>query len=83
MSEVEIAYCVPCGLLDDAQMAQRHVLTEFGEDLDRVALVTGDAGVFQVGIDDEIVFVSQEQGYDREARLGCVPQEIGRGEVSE
>lgn len=56
MTAVEIEYCVPCGMLDRAQNVQAALLEEYGERLDRVALVTGDSGVFVVRAGDETVF---------------------------
>lgn len=51
MTSVEIEYCVPCGFLERAEDVQHALLTSFGERLDRVALVTGDHGVFEVRVD--------------------------------
>lgn len=45
MATVEIEYCVPCGFLERAENVQHALLTNFGAELDRVALVTGDHGV--------------------------------------
>lgn len=64
MTDVEIEYCVPCGHLDRASELQRALLTQFGQDVDSVALVTGDSGVFQVRADGETVFDKAEEGYD-------------------
>lgn len=64
MTTVEIEYCVPCGHLDRAADLQRLLLSTFRERLDRVALVTGDDGVFVVRVDDEPVFDVAEEAYD-------------------
>ena len=64
MTSVEIEYCVPCGFLDRAEAIQHALLTSFGDDLDRVALVTGDHGVFRVNVDGETVFDKSEDEYD-------------------
>lgn len=56
MTDVEIEYCAPCGMLDRAQNVQAALLEEYGERLDRVALVTGDSGVFAVRAGGETVF---------------------------
>lgn len=61
---VEIEYCVSCGFLDRAIDVQRAILTSFGERLNRVALVTGDHGVFVVRVDDEVVFDVAEESLD-------------------
>lgn len=62
MATVEIEYCVPCGFLQRAQDVQRALLENFGQELDRVALVTGDGGVFRVEAGDETVFDKAETG---------------------
>lgn len=64
MSEVTIEYCVPCGFLDRAQDIQRQLLQQFGQDLDSVALVTGDHGVLRVEVDSETVYDKDEDEYD-------------------
>ena len=63
MSTVEIEYCVPCGYLNRASDLSEHLLSTFGEDLDSVALVTGDHGVFEVSVDGEVVFRKAEDEY--------------------
>jgi selenoprotein W-related protein len=67
MTDVEIEYCVPCGFLDRAMDLQRALLQNFGERLDRVALVTGDHGVFVVRVDGERVFDKSEDEFDVDA----------------
>ncbi|EMA39129.1 SelT/SelW/SelH family protein [Halococcus hamelinensis] len=64
MTDVEIEYCVPCGFLDRAEAIQHALLTSFGDDLDRVALVTGDHGVLEVRVDGQVVFEKEEDEYD-------------------
>jgi selenoprotein W-related protein len=64
MATVEIEYCVPCGFLERAEDVQHALLTNFGAELDRVALVTGDDGVFTVHVDGETVFEKSEDEYD-------------------
>jgi len=74
MTDVEIHYCVPCGHLDRAQSLQNALLSEFGQDLDAVSLVTGDGGVFEVTVDGELVFDVDDEGYDAEeivSRVGA------------
>jgi len=63
-SAVEIEYCVPCGFLDRAVEVERALLKRLGERLDRVALVTGDHGVFEVRIHGETVFDKAEDEFD-------------------
>ena len=79
MSEpaVEIEYCVPCGFLDRAVDVQRALLERFGERLDRVALVTGDRGVFEVRVDGETVFEKGDDEYDVEGIVDAVSERVG------
>jgi selenoprotein W-related protein len=64
---VEVEYCVPCGFLDRAIDVQRVLLTTVGTRLDRVALVTGDHGVFRVTVDGEPVFDVADDEFDVDA----------------
>ncbi|PSP36497.1 selenoprotein [Halobacteriales archaeon QH_10_70_21] len=64
MAAVEIEYCVPCGFLNRATDVAEALLTTFGEDVDRVSLVTGDQGVFEVRVDDAVVFDKETDEYD-------------------
>ena len=73
MTEVEIEYCVPCGMLARAQDLQESLLEEFGEELDRVALVTGDSGVFEVRAEGDLVFDKDEDDYD----AGAIVEKVG------
>ena len=64
MTDVEIEYCVPCGMRPRAQDVQTALLEQFGQHLDTVALRTGDGGVFRVAVDGEEVFDADEDEYD-------------------
>jgi selenoprotein W-related protein len=58
---VEIRYCTQCRwLLRSAWMAQE-LLTTFESDLCEVALAPGTGGVFEVRIDDELLWSRREQ----------------------
>jgi selenoprotein W-related protein len=76
MTEVEIEYCVPCGMLDRAQDVQHAVLSEYGERLDSVALVTGDSGVFKVRADEEQIFDKEGDEYDVDAIVESVGEKV-------
>lgn len=77
MTQVEIEYCVPCGMLPRAQDLQQAILEEYGERVDRVALVTGDAGVFEVRVDDEQVFDKEEDEYSEDDIVDSVGERVG------
>jgi selenoprotein W-related protein len=64
MTAVAIEYCVSCGFLDRALSVEEALLRQFGTDLDRVSLVTGDNGIFVVRVADETVFDVATDGFD-------------------
>ena len=64
MSEVAIEYCVPCGFRDRAIEVERAILNALEAELDSLALVMGDHGVFRVHVDGETVFDRAEDDYD-------------------
>ena len=64
MVSVEIEYCVPCGFLERAEAIQHALLEQFGDRLDRVALVTGDRGVLTVAVDGDVVWDKADAEYD-------------------
>ncbi|WP_049987028.1 SelT/SelW/SelH family protein [Halobellus rufus] len=64
MTAIEIEYCVPCGFLERAEDIQHALLEQFGDRLDRVALVTGDHGVLTVAVDGDVVWDKAEDDYD-------------------
>jgi selenoprotein W-related protein len=76
MTDVEIEYCVPCGMLDRAQDVQHAILSEYGERLDSVALVTGDSGVFEVRANGEQVFDKDEDEFDVNAIVESVGEHV-------
>lgn len=71
MTDVEIEYCVPCGHLEKAIDTQRVILTEFGQKLRSVSLVTGEKGVFKIRVNGEQIFDSSD-GYDEAAILASI-----------
>jgi selenoprotein W-related protein len=66
MTQVEIEYCVPCGLLERAEDVQHALLSEYGQRLDAVTLQTGDDGVFEVRVDGEDVYDKEDDEFDVE-----------------
>lgn len=77
MTQVAIEYCVPCGMLPRAQELQEAILEEFGEDVERVSLVTGDAGVFTVTVDGDIVYDKEEEAFDEAEIVDRVRERVG------
>lgn len=77
MTDIEVEYCVPCGMLDRAQDVQAAILRQFGQEVDRVSLVTGDDGIFVVRAGDEAVFDASEDGYDVDEIVRRVKPYVG------
>lgn len=77
MTTVEIEYCVPCGMLERAQSVQTAILEEYGLELDEVALVTGDGGVFEVRADDELLFDADDDEFDVDQIVADVAPFVG------
>lgn len=76
MTAVEIEYCVPCGFLDRAETIQHALLSNFGQQLDRVALVTGEHGVLRVSVEEETVFDKEEDDYDVDEIVRAVRERV-------
>lgn len=76
MTSVEIEYCVPCGMLERAQDVQKALLSEYGQRLDAVSLVTGDGGVFEVRTDGDVVFDKESDEYDVDAIVDAVGDRV-------
>ena len=77
MTRVEVEYCVPCGMLNRAQDVAGSILEQFGEEVDEVALVTGDDGVFVVRADGDSVFDKEEDEFDVDAIVRGVKPYVG------
>ena len=56
MAEVTIRYCAPCRYLPKAIQDADAILKEFGETLSALRLVPGGHGVYDIAVDDTIVF---------------------------
>jgi selenoprotein W-related protein len=58
--QVEIEYCTQCRwLLRSAWLAQE-LLTTFEDDIERVSLVPGSGGIFEIRLDGELLFSRKE-----------------------
>ena len=76
MTQVEIEYCVPCGFLGRAEEIQHGLLSSLGQELDSVALVTGDHGVLQVRVDGDVVYDKADDEYDVDAIVRDVRERV-------
>jgi selenoprotein W-related protein len=75
MTNVEIEYCVPCGHRNHAVDVQEAILEKFGQEIDSVALVTGDGGVFKIRVDGETVFDKADDEFDVDTIIDRVSEE--------
>lgn len=65
---VEIRYCTQCRWLLRAAWLAQELLTTFEQELGEVALVPGTGGIFEVRVDDELVFSRKDAGRFPEAK---------------
>jgi selenoprotein W-related protein len=59
---VEIVFCTQCRWLLRAAWMAQELLTTFAEELGEAALVPGTGGVFQIRVNDELVWDRAVQG---------------------
>lgn len=74
MSELEIEYCVPCGLLPTAEQIGHALLEAFGERIQALRMKPGRGGVFKVRVDDEVIF---DKTTDADDDLGAIVNRVG------
>lgn len=61
-NRVEIKYCTQCRWLIRAAWMAQELLTTFETELLEVALVPGKGGIFDVIVDDELLWSREEKG---------------------
>lgn len=59
---VQICYCTQCRWLLRAAWMAQELLTTFEGDLREVALAPGSGGVFEVRVEEELIWSRREQG---------------------
>ncbi len=59
---LEIEYCTQCHWLLRAAWMAQELLTTFEAELGGITLVPGTGGVFEVRLDNQIIFSRKEQG---------------------
>ena len=62
LPRVEIVYCTQCRWLLRAGWMAQELLTTFSTELREVALVPGGSGVFEVRVQDKLIWSRKEQG---------------------
>lgn len=76
MSELEIEYCVPCGLLPAAEETGHTLLSSLGERIEALRMKPGHGGVFRVRVDGEVIFDKTADAYDPEAIVARVHEHL-------
>lgn len=58
--QIEIKYCTQCRWLLRAAWMAQELLTTFEGDIERVSLVPGSGGVFEIWLDQALIFSRKE-----------------------
>lgn len=72
---LRIVYCTRCGFMLRAAWLAQELLSAFAGEIAEVALVPSGGGVFEVYVDDRLVYSRQQEGCFLDARE--VKQRIG------
>ena len=59
---IRLEYCVPGGALPNAAGLAARILQEWEDSVGAVEIVTGVGGIFDVNVDDELVFTKSMLG---------------------
>ncbi len=62
LPRVEIVYCRQCRWLMRAAWMAQELLTTFEENVGEVALIPGTGGIFEVRVDEEVVWSRKVEG---------------------
>lgn len=66
---LEIRYCTQCRWLMRAAWTAQELLTTFQSELGEAALVPGTGGIFEIRLDDELIWSRKRQGFPELAEL--------------
>jgi selenoprotein W-related protein len=76
-TEVQIEYCVPCGLLPAAEETAHALLSTYGQRLTGLRLIPGHGGVFRVEVGGQTVFdKATGEGLDLDVILARVGEQL-------
>ncbi|WP_282603896.1 SelT/SelW/SelH family protein [Paracoccus sp. PARArs4] len=59
---ITIRYCTGCNWLLRAGWMAQELLQTFGEDLAEVAIIPGTGGIFQIAVDDRLIWDRKTDG---------------------
>jgi selenoprotein W-related protein len=62
VNKIEIEYCTQCHWLLRASWMAQELLTTFNTDIRSLALVPGTGGIFEVRLNDLVIFCRKEAG---------------------
>jgi len=65
-------------MLNRALDVEEAILRQFGEQVERVALVTGDHGIFVVRVDGEQIFDKETDAFDVDEIVRRLRPHVGR-----
>jgi selenoprotein W-related protein len=77
MSEIEIEYCVPCGLLPRAEEVEHALLSRLGRRIDALRMKPGHGGVFRVSVGEDAIFDKSRDGYDVDEIVRRAEERVG------
>jgi len=63
---LSMEYCVPCDYSSQAILAATSIIKNFQYSINQLVLITGTKGIFDVKINDELVFSKQQTKRFRE-----------------
>ena len=81
--EIEIEYCVPCGLLGAAEQVEHALLSQFGPRVGVLRMKPGHGGVFRVSVDGALVFDKSHDAFDVATIAERVSERTGAGQAIE
>lgn len=58
--QIELEYCTQCRWLLRAAWMAQELLTTFESDIERVSLVPGTGGIFEVRLNGEVIFTRKQ-----------------------
>ncbi len=61
MNSIKIVYCVQCGWLPRSTWMAQELLTTFSEEIDELKLVPSTGGIFEIYLNDKLVWSRKER----------------------
>jgi selenoprotein W-related protein len=61
---ITIEYCVPCGYAPRATWTAQELLAPFADSISELKLIPGDHGVFDVKVNDDVIYSSKANDWN-------------------